>query len=127
MELVGRRAADVVGCWFVIMETGFTDSYLAHPFLRFAPTASTGRGAGLGLAIVQAITDAHGGAVSLSNDHGAAVTLSLPTRPDTTGCRTWNPPERASNGHCSRTAVVFALKPRPPEYLISIVTEPLRR
>jgi two-component system, OmpR family, sensor kinase len=81
MELVGVRDGDVVALLVRDHGDGFSDSYLAHPFLRFAPTASTGRGAGLGLAIVQAITAAHGGVVSLANDHGAAVTLSLPLDP----------------------------------------------
>ena len=81
VELIGKRATDAVEIQVRDHGAGFTDGYLAHPFVRFAPTASTGRGTGLGLAIVQAIAEAHGGAVSLSNDHGAAVTLSLPTDP----------------------------------------------
>ena len=78
---------------------GFTASYLAHPFVRFAPTASTGRGTGLGLAIVEAIAEAHGGSVSLRNDDGAAVTLSLPTDPARPVAAPDTRPERASNGH----------------------------
>ncbi len=81
MELVGVRDGGVVALLVRDHGDGFSDSYLAHPFLRFAPTGGTGRGAGLGLAIVQAITAAHGGVVSLANDHGAAVTLSLPLDP----------------------------------------------
>ena len=81
VELIGKHAADAVEIQVRDHGAGFTDGYLAHPFVRFAPTASTGRGSGLGLAIVQAIAEAHGGAVSLSNDHGAAVTLSLPIDP----------------------------------------------
>jgi signal transduction histidine kinase len=81
VELIGQRAGDAVEIQVRDHGAGFADSYLAHPFVRFAPTASTGRGSGLGLAIVQAIAQAHGGIVSLSNDHGAAVTLSLPTDP----------------------------------------------
>jgi signal transduction histidine kinase len=81
MELVGVRDSGVVALLVRDHGDGFSDNYLAHPFLRFAPTAGTGRGAGLGLAIVQAITVAHGGVVSLANDHGAAVTLSLPLDP----------------------------------------------
>ena len=77
VELIGQRNGDAVEIQVRDHGAGFADSYLAHPFERFAPTASTGRGTGLGLAIVQAITEAHGGAVSLGNDHGAAVTLSL--------------------------------------------------
>jgi signal transduction histidine kinase len=81
VELIGTRTEEAVEIQVHDHGAGFADSYLAHPFIRFAPTASTGRGSGLGLAIVQAIAEAHGGVVSLSNDHGAAVTLSLPTDP----------------------------------------------
>jgi signal transduction histidine kinase len=81
VELIGQRSGDAVEIQVRDHGVGFTDSYLAHPFVRFAPTASTGRGSGLGLAIVHAITEAHGGVVNLSNDHGAAVTLSLPADP----------------------------------------------
>jgi two-component system OmpR family sensor kinase len=81
VELIGTRTGKAVEIQVHDHGGGFADSYLAHPFVRFAPTASTGRGSGLGLAIVQAIAEAHGGVVRLSNDHGAAVTLSLPTDP----------------------------------------------
>ena len=81
VELLGTRTDKAVEIQVHDHGAGFADSYLAHPFVRFAPTASTGRGSGLGLAIVQAIADAHGGVVSLSNDHGASVTLALPTDP----------------------------------------------
>ena len=81
VELIGKRAGNRIEIQVRDHGVGFTDSYRAHPFVRFTPTASTGRGSGLGLAIVQAITKAHGGVVSLSNDHGAAVTVSLPADP----------------------------------------------
>ena len=81
MEIVSRRDGDAVELHVRDHGAGFSDSYLGHPFVRFAPTASTGRSAGLGLAIVQAITEAHGGTVRLANDHGASVTISLPTDP----------------------------------------------
>jgi two-component system OmpR family sensor kinase len=81
LELVAQRVGDRVELQVRDHGPGFSDSYLAHPFIRFAPTASTGRGTGLGLAIVQAITEAHGGAVSLASDAGASVTLSLPMNP----------------------------------------------
>jgi two-component system OmpR family sensor kinase len=81
VELIGKRTGDAVEMRVRDHGAGFADSYLANPFVRFAPTASTGRGSGLGLAIVQAIVEAHGGIVSLHNDHGAAVSLSLPTDP----------------------------------------------
>ena len=82
LELMSRRDGDVVELQVRDHGSGFSDSYLAHPFVRFASTASTGRGTGLGLAIVQAITEAHGGLVSLANDDaGALVTLVLPIDP----------------------------------------------
>jgi two-component system OmpR family sensor kinase len=81
MALVGKRVGDAVTIEVRDHGAGFSDNYLAHPFVRFAPTASTGRGTGLGLAIVQAITEAHGGTVSVANDDGASVTLSLPRDP----------------------------------------------
>jgi len=81
MQLVGKRVDDLVELQVRDHGSGFSQEYMAHPFVRFAPTASTGRGTGLGLAIVQAITEAHGGVVSLTNDAGAAVTLWLPIDP----------------------------------------------
>jgi two-component system OmpR family sensor kinase len=81
MALVGKRVGDAVTIEVRDHGAGFSDNYLAHPFVRFAPTASTGRGTGLGLAIVQAIAEAHGGTVSVANDDGASVTLSLPRDP----------------------------------------------
>jgi two-component system, OmpR family, sensor kinase len=81
VELIGKRTDDGTEIQVRDHGAGFSESYLAHPFVRFAPTASSGRGTGLGLAIVQAIAEAHGGVVSLVNDHGATVTLSLPADP----------------------------------------------
>jgi signal transduction histidine kinase len=81
LKLMSKRDGDVVELQVRDHGTGFSDTYLAHPFLRFASRASTGRGTGLGLAIVRAITEAHGGLVSLANDAGASVTLSLPIDP----------------------------------------------
>ena len=81
MQLVGERVDDLVELQVRDHGSGFSQEYMAHPFVRFAPTASTGRGTGLGLAIVQAITEAHGGVVSLTNDAGASVTLWLPIDP----------------------------------------------
>jgi two-component system, OmpR family, sensor kinase len=81
MQLVGKRVDDLVELQVRDHGSGFSQEYMAHPFVRFAPTASTGRGTGLGLAIVQAITEAHGGVVSLTNDAGASVTIWLPIDP----------------------------------------------
>jgi signal transduction histidine kinase len=81
VELIARRVGDAIEFNVRDHGAGFPDSYLAHPFERFAPPVSTGRGYGLGLAIVQAIAEAHGGVVRLTNDAGASVTLSLPIDP----------------------------------------------
>jgi two-component system OmpR family sensor kinase len=81
MQLLGKRVGDLVQLQVRDHGSGFSQEYMAHPFARFAPTASTGRATGLGLAIVQAITEAHGGVVSLTNDAGASVTLWLPIDP----------------------------------------------
>jgi two-component system OmpR family sensor kinase len=62
---------------------GFPAEALAHPFEPFA-RASTVRGgeggAGLGMAIVRAVVEAHGGSVTIDNpDHGGArVRLRFP-------------------------------------------------
>ena len=67
---------------------GFPASYLPHAFERFArPDLGRGRnagGAGLGLAIVQAIAHAHGGqAVAGNRDGGGAVVrLEIPCPPE---------------------------------------------
>ncbi len=58
---------------------GFPPEFLPHAFERFSradPARTTG-GAGLGLAIVDAVARAHGGSVSAS---GPTVTLVLPVR-----------------------------------------------
>jgi signal transduction histidine kinase len=58
-----------------LFETGFRG---AHPASSNRPAA--GRGAGLGLAIVQGIVHAHGGAVSVRNTgHGCEFVVALPT------------------------------------------------
>jgi signal transduction histidine kinase len=68
--------------------TGFPPSFLPHAFERFArPDLGRTRdagGAGLGLSIVQAIAQAHGGRAVASNRDGggAVVRLELPSPPD---------------------------------------------
>jgi two-component system, OmpR family, sensor kinase len=61
---------------------GFPDDFLTHAFERFsrADVARAGGGAGLGLAIVDAIARAHGGTATAKNsaNGGATVTLSVP-------------------------------------------------
>ncbi len=55
---------------------GVEESLLPRVFERFSK-GSAGQ-SGLGLAIVQAIVDGHGGCVSVHNDHGAVFSLRLP-------------------------------------------------
>ncbi len=61
---------------------GLGDDALEHVFDRFwqADRARTGRGAGLGLAIVAGIAEEHGGTASVANapDGGAVFTLRIP-------------------------------------------------
>ncbi len=61
---------------------GFPAEFLPHAFERFsrADVARAGGGAGLGLAIVDAIARAHGGSVTATNraDGGAEITLAIP-------------------------------------------------
>src|SRR5206468_11915950 len=63
---------------------GLDDAALAHVFDRFwqADRARTGVGAGLGLAIVTAVANEHGGAATAhnapDNNGGAQFTLTLP-------------------------------------------------
>jgi heavy metal sensor kinase len=63
---------------------GFTADFLPHAFERFsrADAARSGGGAGLGLAIVDAIARAHGGRVTAANrdGRGAIVTVSVPVQ-----------------------------------------------
>jgi signal transduction histidine kinase len=56
---------------------GFPAGFTAHAFERFSRADASQAGAGLGLAIVSAIAQAHGGTASASNTP-AGVTLSLP-------------------------------------------------
>jgi two-component system, OmpR family, sensor kinase len=61
---------------------GFPPEFLPHAFERFSRSdvARAGGGAGLGLAIVDAIARAHGGNASATNraEGGARVTLTIP-------------------------------------------------
>ena len=68
---------------------GFPPDFLARAFERFSrpDSARTRGGAGLGLSIVRAIAEAHGGSTHTTNvqPHGADVHLALPRRADVTG------------------------------------------
>jgi signal transduction histidine kinase len=77
---LGRRTGDAVRLQVRDQGSGFAADYLARPFERFARSARAGRGNGLGLAIVQAIAEAHGGTAQLGNDGGGSVIMELPAR-----------------------------------------------
>jgi len=83
-----RPAEQPARCLLEVIDTGpgLTPEDAAHVFERFYradPSRSRTtalQGSGLGLAIVAAITEAHGGLVSVYSDpgHGACFTLNLP-------------------------------------------------
>jgi signal transduction histidine kinase len=61
---------------------GFPDAFLGHAFDRFsrADVSHTGSGAGLGLAIVEAIARAHGGRAQAANSRaGTDVSINVPS------------------------------------------------
>jgi two-component system, OmpR family, sensor kinase len=83
VDLTVERAEATVELHVLDRGAGFGDEFLAHAFERFrrdAGGADDPPGAGLGLAIVEAIARAHGGAVAARNrpDGGADVWLTLP-------------------------------------------------
>jgi two-component system, OmpR family, sensor kinase len=83
VELAVEKAGNAVELHVMDRGAGFGDDFLAHAFERFRRDARGGNGspgAGLGLAIVEAIARAHGGTVAARNraDRGADVWLTLP-------------------------------------------------
>jgi signal transduction histidine kinase len=66
---------------------GFPPDFLPHAFERFsrADAARGGGGAGLGLAIVDAIARAHGGAASATNRSGGGAEIALRIPADRAG------------------------------------------
>jgi signal transduction histidine kinase len=80
-----RTGADSTHAWLVVKNTGFevdpTDvPGLFEPFRRGGFERTGGRGSGLGLSIVRAVVDAHGGTVSAVANPGGGleVTVTLP-------------------------------------------------
>lgn len=77
VRLTAGRAGDEIVLGVTDEGPGFPDGFLPHAFERFsrADEARTSGGAGLGLAIVDAVARAHGGRAEAS---GSTVTLVLP-------------------------------------------------
>jgi two-component system OmpR family sensor kinase len=83
VELSVEQAGTLVELHVMDRGAGFDDEFLPLAFERFRRDARAGdgsQGAGLGLAIVEAIAGAHGGAAAARNrpDGGADVWLTLP-------------------------------------------------
>ena len=88
VEVTLARDDDVVRLSVTDSGPGLTDEQAAHVFERFyradSSRARTAGGAGLGLSIVAAVTDAHGGRATASAvpGGGAAFTIELPLAAD---------------------------------------------
>lgn len=78
-QLVHLRLLEWVELHVLDHGSGFADDYLPHAFERFSrPTGSRSGGAGLGLALVEAVARAHGGQAGAANaEPGADVWLTL--------------------------------------------------
>jgi two-component system, OmpR family, sensor kinase len=86
LSVVGADGAS--GARLVVEDTGagIAPADLAHVFERFATgTRGAGRSTGLGLALVRAVADGHGGDVAASSTlgRGSRFELTLPLGPDT--------------------------------------------
>ena len=83
IALRARRAADGVELEVSDQGDGFPAGFAERAFERFArgDRARTRDGAGLGLAIVRTIAEAHGGRAELAQGAGASVRIWLPDRP----------------------------------------------
>ncbi|QSB16148.1 HAMP domain-containing histidine kinase [Natronosporangium hydrolyticum] len=84
-QLWVETGADPEYAWLVVANTGFEVAQadvpgLFEPFRRGGRERTGARGAGLGLAIVRAVCDAHGGTVSAValDEGGLEVTIRLP-------------------------------------------------
>jgi signal transduction histidine kinase len=85
IELETRARSDRVEIHVFDRGAGFPESFLAHAFEPFtrADPSRTGEAAGLGLSIVLAIAEAHGGSAAAENAPagGAHVWVTLPSDP----------------------------------------------
>jgi signal transduction histidine kinase len=80
IEIITRTRDDWIELHVIDHGTGFADDYLPHAFERFSrPTGARSGGAGLGLALVDAVAHAHGGEAGATNaPNGTDVWLTLP-------------------------------------------------
>ena len=81
-----RTGGDAEHSWLVVKNTGFDVEPgdvpgLFEPFRRGGRERTGGRGSGLGLSIVRAVAEAHGGTVTATAnpDGGLEVTVTLPS------------------------------------------------
>ena len=81
-----RTGGDAEHSWLVVKNTGFEVepgdvAPLFEPFRRGGRERTGGRGSGLGLSIVRAVAEAHGGTVTATAnpDGGLEVTVTLPS------------------------------------------------
>jgi signal transduction histidine kinase len=81
-----RTGGDAQHSWLVVKNTGFEVDQgdvagLFEPFRRGGRERTGGRGSGLGLSIVRAVAEAHGGTVTATAnpDGGLEVTVTLPS------------------------------------------------
>jgi hypothetical protein len=101
-----KTGGDHERSWLVVRNTGFDVEpadvpRLFEPFRRGGRERTGGRGSGLGLSIVRAIADAHGGTVTATANPtgGLEVTLDLPSArvtPVVTASATVPPPSDIS-------------------------------
>ena len=85
--VVAARARDSAGVEVSVRDNGrgIPPEALPHVFEPYyrAPGVGSARGAGLGLAVVKSLIDAHGGTIALESapGHGTRVTFVIPTVP----------------------------------------------
>jgi two-component system, cell cycle sensor histidine kinase and response regulator CckA len=76
---------------------GMNKAILEHIFEPYFTTDRTGKGTGLGLAVVQGVISQHGGMITAESEvgKGAIFSMYLPLAPDTPGSETMSPTDRA--------------------------------